>query len=379
MPHRLEEWANRVNRKGLSLLLVSLLLAQVSFAATFPLNITPGRSWPLNLVVDSSRGVVYFDATSGEYPPTGFSFGIINATTHEVIKILPLDVYPGAMVLDEASGDVYVAGETSIAVFDEGNLSFGHELELGRPILSMALDSSVSPDLYVTSNDSILALSPRTGAVLGDVTLSNSVDGIQLDPSNGKLFVGAYAGKEITVLNASSLATMGTIELPGCCAFQFALDERTQSLYTATGISNYVYVVSAATDVFEKSVEVTQFGQNSTNLLAADETMGRIFVSSTNGESVAEIDGSNGHVSRLLNAPSVVAALAVDTKTQELYVANYHQVTVFDARGSGTVLLVAVVAVAVVAVGAVGVYLLIRRRDERERRVVERAASGPTM
>lgn len=362
-----------MRKKALSLLLVSLLLTQLSYAATYPLNITPGRSWPLHVVADSTRGAVYFDATSGEYPPTGFSFGVVNATTHDVVKILPLDVFPGAIALDQASGDVYVAGDTSIEVFNEGNQSFTRQLQLGHPILSIAFDSSVSPDIYVTSNDSLLALNPRTGEVMGNVTFSNPLDGIQIDQSEGKLFVGEYTAGEILVINVSNLATMGSIALPGCCALQLALDERSQSLYATTGINNYVYMVNAATDTFEKSVEVTQFGQNSTNTIVADETTGRIFVSSTNGESVAEIDGSNGHVSRLMNVPSVVAAMDVDTKTQELYVANYHQLTVLDVRGSRTFLLVAFAAVAVVVVGAAGVYLLVRKRDERARRDAQRA------
>lgn len=361
-----------MNHKTLSLLLVCLLLAQASYAATYPLNITPGRSWPLNVVVDSSRGVVYFDASSGEYPPSGFSFGIINATTHDVIKILPLDVYPGVMVLDQASGDVYVAGYTSIAVFDESNQSFVRELVLGHPILSMAFDSSVSPDLYVTSKDSLLELSPNTGSLLGNVTFPSLLDGVQLDPSNGRLFVGEVTRNEIPVLNASNLATIGAIELPDCCAIQFALDQGAQSLFATTGISNYVYVVNAATDTFEKSVEVPQFGGNTTNSIAADGATGRVFVASSVGKSIAEIDGSDGHISRLLNVSSAVAALAVDTTTHELYVANYHQLTVFDFPGPGSLVFVALALAAVVIVGSVGTYLLFRRRDLRGRREARR-------
>ncbi|HUI24207.1 MAG TPA: hypothetical protein VLY82_07460 [Nitrososphaerales archaeon] len=364
-----------MNNKALSLLLVALLAAQVSYAATYPLNITPGRSWPLSVVADSSRGLVYFDATSGEYPPSGFSFGIVNATNHDVVKILPLEEYPGAMVLDQASGDVYVAGSTSVAVFDESNQSLVYYSIPGHPILSLAFDSSVSPNLYVTSGNSILSMNPHTGTIMGNVTFSNNLDGIQIDPSNGMLFVGQYPGSEISVLNASDLAKIGTIGLPGCCALQFALDVKGQLLYAATG-TNYVYVINAASGSFEKSIEVTQSGQNSTNVILADDVTGRIFVSSSPGGSVMEIDGSDGHVSQFLQVSSQVAGLAVDTKTQELYVANYHQLTVLDVRKPRTILLVALVVVAVVAVGAIVVYLLVRRKDEQQRREIQSGAQG---
>jgi len=370
-----EEWANKVIKKALPLLLVGLLLAQASYAATYPLNITPGRSWPLSVVADSSRGLIYFDATSGEYPPSGFSFGIINATTHEVVKILPLEEYPGAMVLDQASGDVYVAGSTSIGVFDEGNQSLVYYPVPGHPILSMAFDSSVSPDLYVTAGRSLLSLNPHTGAILGNVSFSNDLDGIQLDPSNGRLFVGQYPASEVSVLNASDLEKIGTIGLPGCCALQFALDGKTQLLYAATG-TNYVYVMNAAAGTFEKSVEVTQSAGNSTNVIVADNATGRIFVSSSPGGSVMEIDGSGGRVTQFSNVSSQVAGLALDTKTQELYVANYHQLTIFDARRPRTLLLVALVVVGVVAVGAIGVYVILRRREARQRREIQAASTG---
>ena len=301
--------------KALSLLLVALFLVQASSAATYPLTITPGRSWPMAVVVDSSRGLVYFDATSGEYPPTGYSFGIINATTHEVVKVLPLNVSAGPMVLDQRSGDVYVAGSTSIAVLDGGNHTFVRDIELGRPILSIAHDSSVSGDIFVTSGNTLFALDPETGAVVGNATFADNVDGVALDPSNGKVFVGQYPAGVIDVLDASNLASLGTIGLPGCCALQFALDPRTQTLYAATG-TNYVYMINAATNAFERSVEVAQSGQNSTNAIAADNMTGRAFVASSPGGSVVEIDGAGGRVSRVLKAPNQAAGLAVETKTK---------------------------------------------------------------
>jgi DNA-binding beta-propeller fold protein YncE len=329
----------------------------------------------MSVIADSSRGLVYFDSTSGEYPPTGFSFGIINATTHDVIKVLPLDVNPGSLALDQRTGDVYVAGSTSIAVLDGENQSFVRDIEVGHQILSIAYDSSVSRDLFVTSGSSLFSLNPQTGAIVGNVTFADDLDGIQLDPSNGKLFVGQYPNGEISVLNSSDLAHVGTIGLPGCCALQFALDDRTQVLYAATG-TNYVYVVNAAEDTLEKSLEVTQSSQNSTNAIVVDNMTGSVFVASSPGGSVVEIDGSSGSVSRVLKVASQAAGLALDTRTQELYVANYHQLTVFDAKGAGTFLLAMVAVAAVVAAGAIGVYAFIRRRKDRERRQIEEGTPG---
>ena len=358
-----------MNFKVLTLLLVFLLLAQASSAATYPLSITPGRSWPESIVVDSSRGLVYFDATSGEYPPTGYSFGIVNASTHDVVKVLPLNVSAGPIALDQQSGNVYVAGSTSIAVLDGDNESFVRDINLGRSILSIALDSSVSKDLFVTSGNSLLALDPETGAIVGNATFAANVDGVALDPSNGRLFVGQYPADVISVLSASTLAPLGTIGLPECCALQFALDSRTQTLYASTG-TNVVDIINAGTDSFEKSVQVAPSPQNSTNGIAVDNDTGRVYVASSPGGSILELDAS-GSVVQHYTVQTEVAGLAVDTRTQELYATNYHQITVLDASRPRAFLFVLIVAVLVVAVAALVVYLFIRRRDEKERMEVQ--------
>jgi len=324
----------------------------------------------MNIVADSTRGLVYFDTTSGEYPPIGFSFGIINTTTHTLARVLPLNVTPGPMALDQRSGNVYVAGSTSIAVFDRANQTFVGQIDVGQPIRSMAHDSTVSRNIFVTSGDHIFSLDPQTGAIVGNTSFPNDVDGIVLDPSNGRLYVGQYPNAEISVLEASDLAPVGAIGLPGCCAFELSLDQSTQVLYAATG-TNSVYVINVGTDTFTKSLEVTQSNQNSTNAIVVDDMTGRVFVASSPGGSIVELDGANGGVTRILRVASQVAWLALDTKTQELYATDYHQVTVFDASKSRIFLLSLVVGGVAVAVGVGLVYVIARRRDRRVRAEIQ--------
>jgi DNA-binding beta-propeller fold protein YncE len=327
------------------------------------------------IVADSTRGLVYFDATSGEYPPTGFSFGIINVSTHQVIKVLPLDVVSGAMAIDQRTGNVFVAGDTSIAVYDAANQTFVRQIDVGKPLLSMAYDSSVSTDLFVTSGHQVFAIDPQTGEVVRNATFGNSVDGIVLDSSNGRLYVGQYPQGGISVLEAASLAPVGTIGIPECCALQFALDDRTQMLYAATGTNN-VYAVNTETDSFVKSFQVTTSDQNSTNAIAVDNMTGRVYVASSPGGSILEMDTA-GDVAQRYQVLSQVGALAIDTKTQELYATNYHQITVFDAARGRTFLVAIFIGVAVVAVGVILVYLFIRRKEERERMEVQSGWIGP--
>ncbi len=372
-----------MNAKLVALMFLALLAAQPASAATYPITIQYGRSWPLSVVVDSARGVAYVDGTSGEYPPTGFTFGVVNVTSHQLTKVLPLEEIPGPMAIDEANGDVYIAGNQSIAVFYAGNQSFGRELDVRRPILDIAFDGNVSGDIFFTSGNAVFALDPEDGAVVANATVANGAGGMALDQSNGRLYVAEYPSGPIAVFQASTLAPAGTIALPGCCVSQLALDSMSQVIYASTG-TNYVDMINAATAAFVKSVQVAPSSQNSTNSIVVDSKTGRVYVTSTPGESILELDGTNGAVTRTLSASSVVAGLALDMKTNELYATNYHQITVFDVSRSGTFLLLLVGGGAVAAIAAIAVYAFVKRRNSRERMKIHQgwhdggsAPSGP--
>ena len=358
----------------LPLAFIALLAVQSAGAATYPMTIPFGRSWPYSIAVDSARGIAYFDASSGDYPPTGFLFGVLNVTTHSVAATLPLDVLPGPMALDQASGEVFVAGGESIEVFNGTNAvrmldTSGHE------ILDIAI-GGLSSDIFFTSGTGVFAMDPVTSALVESAALPKGPDSILPDPANGMIYVSEYLSGEIAVLNASTLALVTNVVLPSCCASHMALDPRTQTIYASTG-SNLVDVVNAENDKFVRSIQVAPSAQNSTGPIAVDVATGRVYVGSSPGGSIVELDGSTGAVMGEFEVQSQVAGLAVDGASHELYVTNYHQITVFDIGASGSSFqpLIALAA-AMCAVGVLSVYVLLKRRDERERVKVQPAGSG---
>jgi len=359
---------NELRVRVTTLVILGLLLIQPVQAATYPISIEFGRSWPLSVVVDSTRGLAYADGTSGENPPVGFTFGVINVTSHELVKVLPLDEIPGPVALNPSNGDVYVAGNYSIAIFEQATQNFSGLIEVGHPVLYMIYDGNVSGNIFVTAGDGVYAFNPQTKAMTASATVSGGLEGMVVDPSNGLLYVSEYTTGRIAVFQASNLEPAGTIDLPTCCASWLALNPNTQTLYASTG-TGYVDVINAGTNNFEKTFEVASSSQNSTNAIVVDDETGRVYVASSPGGSVLEIDGSTGTVLQTLKVQgdSEVAGLAVDTKTAELYATNYHFITVFNAAGSRGLLLALILGGGVVAVAAVFVYLFIRRRDERER------------
>ncbi len=371
------QWEEVGLKRRFALVLLVLLLSQNASAASYPLTIPFGRSWPLSIVVDSTRGLAYFDATSGDYPPTGFLFGIVNTTSHEVSKVLPLDVVAGPMALDRATGDVYVAGNESIEIFDGGTQTMGRVIEVGRGIVYMTHDGSVSPDIFFTSGNRVFALNPETGAIVNSAAVRNGAGGLALDPETGHLYVAEYPTGEIFVFQASDLSPVGIINLPFCCANRMAVNVRTHTLF-ATTATNLVDLIDVRAESFVRSVQAAPSNQNSTGDLAVDGTTGRVFVALSPGGSIVELDGATGAVLGSLEAEGQVAGVAVDGVSHELYATNYHQITVFDLGRSSVVLLLLAAVLAVLAVASLAVYFFIRRRDagEGSRRRLGRETGG---
>lgn len=281
--------------------------------------------------------MVYVDATSGIYPPTGFSFGVINATSHSVIKTLPLDVVPGAIALDEAKGYVYVAGSDSIEVFYEGTQTFVGNLSVGLPIFQMAFDALGTGNLFLTSGGRVYEITPPTAPtntyrVVANASTGTAAGALALDGARDRLYVTDYQSDSVLVFEASTLNLLGAIRLPTCCPVQLALNPKTQTLYATTG-TNFVEIMNAKTDSFMQSVEVAPSKDNSTSLVAVDTGTGRAFVSFSSGDSIAEVE-QNGALSGYLRVTTTPAGMSIDSLTGELYVANYHQLTVLDARGA---------------------------------------------
>ena len=350
------------------------LLIPPAAAPSYPVDIAFGRSWPLSIVVDASRGVAYVDATSGDYPPTGYSFGVINVSSHQVSEVLGLNQVPGPLALDESTGDVYVAGNESVGVFIRSSNDFGTPIEVGAPVLNIAFDSDASRYLYVAAGDEVIAFDPTSGMARLRATLQGGPEGMAIDSKNGMLYVSSFRTAEIVVLNASTLSPVGRIELPACCASQLAFDSRTDALFGTTRGSQ-VFVVDLGSGGSTKRVTVAPGASNSTNEIAIDAENGRVYVASSPGGSVVELDGE-GKVIGAFKAENQVAGLAVDEKTRELFATNYHQISVFPTARGGVMLMALAVGGAIIVVALVAMYAIWERRDRGQRRSQSGMSAG---
>jgi DNA-binding beta-propeller fold protein YncE len=355
-----------VKRQLTVLLVIAFLLAQPATATSYPITVAYGRSWPLSMVVDPSRGLLYVDGTSGINPPTGFSFGVIN-TSNNSITVLPLKVTPGDMAYDPGRDNVYVAGSDSIAVYSGDARDFVGNLTIGHQIYQMVFDARVSQDLYVTSGKKVYEINPVTGTIVANATVAGGAGGLALDPNNGRLYVADYISHYLFVFQSSGLGLVGETLLPSCCPNQLALDSARDELYATTG-TNYLEVIDTKNDTFRGYVEVAPLSNNSTSGIAIDEVTGRVFVSFSTGGSIAEVGPGDAQI-EYLQVTSTPASIAVDASTGVLYVAYYHQVMEFDAREgiAGPDYTLGILAGAGAAVAALVLVLVLRSQAWRNR------------
>jgi DNA-binding beta-propeller fold protein YncE len=306
-----------------------LLCSQASSAQAGPVTIDYGRSWPRSIVIDSARGVAYIDGMAGTYPPTGYSFGIINTSSHTVERVLGLNVTSGEMALDPATGNVYVAGVDSVEVFQRSTQSFTRVMEVGVPIRYILFDNA-SGNLFVTANGAVYELDPASGEVLRSATIGVAAEGMAIDESTGNLYVADFLSCAVAVLKTVSLSLVASVHLPApCYPSQMAFDKQTGSLYVTSDL-NSVDVVGTADNKFEWSITVAASSSNSTFAIALDQRSGNVFVLTEPGTTVTQLDGSTGQVVGRFQLTSIAYEMTVDQATGDLYVSVYHQVEVFQ-------------------------------------------------
>jgi DNA-binding beta-propeller fold protein YncE len=346
--------ADETSKLTAALLLLAIVVAPVAAAATVAtnqVNIDYGRSWPLSLVVDSARGVAYVDGESGIYPPTGFTFGIINLTSRSLLKVVPLPGEPGPMALDPSTGTVYVAGQTAVNVFNPGAQSFGRPLPTGLPISDLVYDN-LSGTLLFTSGGSLYQLAPSTGRILGNATVGKSAQGIAVDWVNGNVYVADYLSASVSVFGARTLSPLDTLELPAP-AFPSALvfDRARGEVYATTDESTVLGISTGSRSVSQR-ISLESEGINTTSVLALDGTGSLLFVGANPGNSVVEVDAISGTVLATFPVTSTVYDMGFDQKTGRLYASNYHHMSVITPVQQAPYPWMIAVA-AVIAVGAV--------------------------
>ncbi len=185
-----------------------------------------------------------------------------------------------------------------------------------------------------------LALAPRASAQAPEIEVKEVAEtgsmpkGAVLSPDGKRFYVtnfGMANGHNITVYDATTLALVDTIYLPGITV-ECLLSHDGATIYASNFARDSVQVVDVRTHHVKREIDV---GMHPKILaLGADEKT--LFAANWNGNSVTQIDLPSGRVVTTLDAGSHPRGMAL-TRAGQLYVANFDgaSIDVFDPPPEG--------------------------------------------
>lgn len=279
--------------------------------------------------MDGERSLAYTSTVSGIYPPTGFSFAVVNISSGEVVREIPFQGVPGPMTIDRETGKVYAIGSTSIFVYDPKAGNFTTRIAVGKSMSAIAFDSATRM-LFVATDNRVLMIDPESGIVVRSAVAGESTEGIAVDQALGRVYVANYLSATVSVYSDTELAPIVTVHLPfGSYPSQLAVDDSSGRLYVTTD-GRQVEVVDGYTGELLGGILVGAAQTNGTYLIALDGARNRLFVATEPGYLVSELDIRSGRLLGWFRLASTAYEMAVDGATGELIVSNYHQLTVIS-------------------------------------------------
>jgi YVTN family beta-propeller protein len=179
---------------------------------------------------------------------------IIDGTTNEVIKEIPVGINPQGVAINPDTNRIYVAnfGSNTTSVIDGTTNEVIKEIPVGINPTAVA----VNPDtnlLYVANwgTDFISVVNGDTFAVLQNISIPDSIpNGITFSPATNSIYLancGNPAG--IAVINSTTNEVVNNIYDMGPCPLTFAVDRLNKQVYVGDQYTNDLFVIDEESGV----------------------------------------------------------------------------------------------------------------------------------
>ncbi len=312
------------------LVLLSLVISPVLATGSY-YDIQIGRSWPRSIVVNPMTNQVFVTTLSGIYPPTGFTITVIDITNNSITSVVPFPGIPGEMAIDLKTNTVFIINSTSIVVFDGTAKRITGSVNVRVPLYGVAFDQ-LTRLLYATSASNLFRINATQPRVIGSVPVGSYAEGIAISPGDDTVYVANFGSSSITAVNGMTFSVTKTIALPhGATPSGLVIDTSTNKLFVTTG-RNYLLAIDAGSGEVVASIAVGNSPtQNSTYALAIDSGTNRVFVASTPGTLITAIDAASYRVIGSVRLGSTPFEMAANPLNGNVYVTNYHLVSVIDS------------------------------------------------
>ena len=240
-------------------------------------------------------------------------------------------INPGAIVYSHELKRVYAVDRIGgrLVIFDDG-LRTKSSVHVGAGPVSVAVDPKTST-VYVTNADegTVGVMEGHSGAPVATVAVGGRPYSVAVDAARGKAYVTDASGDGVTVIDC---ATHGAVRLKTGSADLVAIN-------TARGTVDLIGYGTALKVLSGSSHELKEIpvGRHAWGI-AVNNATGLTYVCRMEDSGIVEIDEASG-ATRLLPAGDIPCAIAIDSASNVLYVANYrgNSVTVLGGATRGVI------------------------------------------
>ncbi len=229
-------------------------------------------------------------------------------------------INPRAIVFGPANGKVYAVDTSrdAVEIYADGGEHM-HRVRVGSAPVSIAVNASTGRAYVANSGDgTVSVLDGDSDAVVATVPIGSHPYSIASDETNGKVFVTHTFDDQVSVLDG---ATNAVTELKTGAADLIAINSRSGTVYLL-GYGGALKVLDEKSGKFSPH-DVGRHGWG----LTLDDSTGTVYVARIESADLVAMKTSPAGVSTL-PAGAIPCAIAVDAKTQTLYVADYGENTV---------------------------------------------------
>ncbi len=313
-----------------ALVLLSLAISQAQSTGSY-YDIQIGRSWPRSIVVNPMTNQVFVTTLSGIYPTIGFTITVIDITNNSITSVVPYPGVPGEMAIDLRTNTVFIINSTSIVVFDGTTKRIVGSVNVMAPLYDVAFDPSTRL-LYATSAAELFRINATQPKVIGSVPVGSYAEGIAINPEDDMIYVANFGSSSITAVDGKIFSITKTIALPhGATPSALAVDTSTNKLFATTGRNYLLAIDTRSGDVVASIAVGNSPTQNSTYALAISPRTNEVLVASAPGTILTVIDATSYRIVESVRLGNTPFEIAANPLNGDVYVTNYHLVSVVNS------------------------------------------------
>ena len=239
-------------------------------------------------------------------------------------------INPRAIVYSPASGKVYAVDTSHDAVQIYNDASGAtRRVGVGAAPVSIAVNA-INGRVYVANagDGTVSVLDGASDALLATVAIGSHPYSIAANAASGKVYVTHTFGEQLSILDG---ATNAVTDLKTGSADLIAINPRKATVY----LLGYGGAVTVLDEVTQK-MNIRHVGKHAWGL-TLDEAANTVYVARIESADLAAVKDESSEPA-ILHTGAIPCAIALNSKTHSIYVANYgdNTVTVIDGRNGRT-------------------------------------------